>query len=242
VSVLPDIRRPATRRVNARCPTTRCRHQAPVIHSNGLPVPTIHRRTHPGCARAAARSGFRHGPPSPQPMPGPTRPPARRNSPLASRQSRAGHPGIDAQLRQGRSQPFYRGVYATFTGKPTRISVLWAAVLRGGPGAILSHYSAAELDGLADRPGPACHVMISSARRLTAFQDQGRGSGGAAPSQTSGMGVEGSARRATSTWRFERMRAWMSSVTSQTLTFIPATTAPPDSQNAMNSRASRSPR
>jgi len=77
---------------------------------------------------------------------------------------------IDAKLRQGRWQPFYRGVYATFTGKPARISVLWAAVLRGGPGAILSHHSAAELDGLADRPGPACHVMISSARRLTAFQ------------------------------------------------------------------------
>jgi hypothetical protein len=34
----------------------------------------------------------------------------------------------------------------------------------------------------------------------------------------------------------------MSSVTSQTFTFMPAMTRPPDSQNAMNSRASRSPR
>ena len=56
------------------------------------------------------------------------------------------------------------------------------------------------------------------------------------------MGMLLSVRRATSTTLPERMRAWMSSVTSQTFTFMPAITRPPDSQNAMNSRASRSPR
>jgi hypothetical protein len=60
----------------------------------------------------------------------------------------------------------YRGVYAAFTGEPARTSLLWAAVLRVGPGAALSYQSAAELDGLADQPGPAIHVTVSSARRL----------------------------------------------------------------------------
>jgi hypothetical protein len=74
---------------------------------------------------------------------------------------------VDSQLRQSRWQALYPGVYATFTGEPTRIAVLWPAVLRAGPGAVLSHSSAAELDGLIDRPVPAVHVMISGARRLT---------------------------------------------------------------------------
>jgi hypothetical protein len=77
---------------------------------------------------------------------------------------------IDAHLRWGHWQSLYRGVYATFTGEPSRIPILWAAVLRAGSGAILSHQSAAEVDGLAGQPGPVCHVMISSARRLTPLQ------------------------------------------------------------------------
>jgi hypothetical protein len=76
---------------------------------------------------------------------------------------------IDSQLRRSHWQTLYRGVYATFTGEPTRIAVLWSAVLRAGPGAVLSHYSAAELDGLMDGPVPAIHVMISGARRLATF-------------------------------------------------------------------------
>lgn len=78
-------------------------------------------------------------------------------------------PAIDSQLRWRHWRVMRRGVYATFTGEPTRNAVLWAAVLRAGPGAVLSHHSAAELDGLIDRPTPAIHVMISSARRLTIF-------------------------------------------------------------------------
>ena len=60
--------------------------------------------------------------------------------------------------------------------------------------------------------------------------------------QMSERGMDGSARRAGSRVRFERMRDWMSSVTSQTLTFMPAIRRPPLSQNAMNSRVERSPR
>src|SRR5580704_8586219 len=68
---------------------------------------------------------------------------------------------IDAHLRRGRWQQIYRGVYATFTGEPSRAALRWAALLRAGPDAALSHWTAAELDGLADRPVPALHVSIS---------------------------------------------------------------------------------
>ncbi|HTW00601.1 MAG TPA: hypothetical protein VMF87_09910, partial [Streptosporangiaceae bacterium] len=59
---------------------------------------------------------------------------------------------IDGQLRWGRWQPLYFGVYAAFTGVPSRESLLWAGLLRAGPGAVLSHHTAAELDGLTDHP------------------------------------------------------------------------------------------
>jgi hypothetical protein len=46
--------------------------------------------------------------------------------------------------------------------------VLWAAVLRGGPGAALSHHSAAELDGLIDKPSGCIHVTVEPTRRVAA--------------------------------------------------------------------------
>jgi hypothetical protein len=72
----------------------------------------------------------------------------------------------DAQQHVGRWQPLYRGVYATFTGAPSRTAILWAAVLRGGPGAALGYHTAAEVDGLADRPSQAIHLIVSSSRRV----------------------------------------------------------------------------
>ncbi len=73
---------------------------------------------------------------------------------------------IDSQLRNGRWQTLYQGVYATYTGQPSRMGLLWAAVLRGGPGAALSYQTAAELDGLIDRPGGCVHVTVGPARRV----------------------------------------------------------------------------
>jgi hypothetical protein len=84
----------------------------------------------------------------------------------------------DVQLHVGRWQPLYRGVYAAFTGQPSRLAVLWAAALRGGPGAALSYHTAAELDGLADRPSGAIHVTI---RRLQQITISGREYQGLAP-------------------------------------------------------------
>ena len=74
-------------------------------------------------------------------------------------------PAIDDRLRRHHWQPLYCGVYAAFTGQPSRTAVLWGAVLRAGPGAVLSHRTAAELDLLAD-PGGAIHVTIPTSRRI----------------------------------------------------------------------------
>jgi very-short-patch-repair endonuclease len=57
---------------------------------------------------------------------------------------------IDALLRRGRWRALYYGVYAAHNGGMTRPSLLWAAVRRCGPNAVLSHRTAAELDGLVD--------------------------------------------------------------------------------------------
>ena len=74
---------------------------------------------------------------------------------------------IDTMLRAGRWQPLYRGVYAAFTGQPSRDAILWAAVCRCGPTAALSYHSAAELDGLADDTAPLIHVTISAQLQFT---------------------------------------------------------------------------
>lgn len=70
---------------------------------------------------------------------------------------------IKNQLRHGRWQRLHRGVYATFSGTPTRHAELWAALLRAGHGAALSHHSAAELYGLLDGRHPVIHVTVPHA-------------------------------------------------------------------------------
>jgi hypothetical protein len=83
---------------------------------------------------------------------------------------------IDVRLRQGRWQRLYRGVYATFTGRPSRECFLWAAVLRSGPGTALSYNSAAELDGLAEVRAGAIHVTVLPERKV-AITGHERGAG-----------------------------------------------------------------
>lgn len=72
---------------------------------------------------------------------------------------------IDRRLRSGTWQRLRRGAYAAFTGDPSREAKLWAAVLRAGPGAALSHQTAAELHGLIDKPTGPIHVSIPARRR-----------------------------------------------------------------------------
>jgi Transcriptional regulator, AbiEi antitoxin len=74
---------------------------------------------------------------------------------------------ITTRLERGRWQQLYRGVYVVFNGPPPRAAWLWAAVLRAGPGAVLSHLSAAELHGLIDIPAEAIFVTVPSTRRVS---------------------------------------------------------------------------
>ena len=74
---------------------------------------------------------------------------------------------ISTRLERGRWQQLHWGVYAMFTGPVPRETELWAALLRAGPGAVLSHLTAAELHGLIDHPGESIYVTVPSARRVT---------------------------------------------------------------------------
>jgi hypothetical protein len=64
----------------------------------------------------------------------------------------------------GRWRRLHFGVYAAFTGQPPRSAVLWAAVLRAGARALLSHETAAELDGLVDKPSKLVHLTVPYSR------------------------------------------------------------------------------
>jgi hypothetical protein len=78
---------------------------------------------------------------------------------------------IVSKMRHDRWLQVYRGVYATFTGPIGRDARLWAVVLYAGPGARLSHETAAELVHLTDRPSPLIHVSIASDRRVVPPKD-----------------------------------------------------------------------
>ena len=67
---------------------------------------------------------------------------------------------VRSMLRSGGWQPLHRGVYATYPGQLRRSSALWAALLRAGPDAVLSHLTAAELDQLVSPGSPAASPVI----------------------------------------------------------------------------------
>jgi very-short-patch-repair endonuclease len=68
------------------------------------------------------------------------------------------------RVRNGRWQRLQRGVYAAFSGEPAREAVLWAALLRAGPGAVLSHQTAAERHGLIDEPSSVITITVPTSR------------------------------------------------------------------------------
>jgi predicted transcriptional regulator of viral defense system len=73
---------------------------------------------------------------------------------------------IGTRTGTGRWQRIYPGVLATFSGEPGREALLWAAVLRAGPGAALSHETAAELHGLSRKPAQLIHLTVPAGRRV----------------------------------------------------------------------------
>ncbi len=77
---------------------------------------------------------------------------------------------IRFRVSSGRWRQIHPGVYATFSGVPGRGPRLWAAVLSAGPGAMLSHETAAELHRLADQPADLIHVTVPRERRVVAAE------------------------------------------------------------------------
>jgi Transcriptional regulator, AbiEi antitoxin len=71
---------------------------------------------------------------------------------------------VETWVQHGRWVRLDRGIYATGSGPPSRMALLWAALLRAGPGAVLSHETAAELSGLIGEPAPAIHVTVPARR------------------------------------------------------------------------------
>jgi very-short-patch-repair endonuclease len=74
---------------------------------------------------------------------------------------------IYSRIRSGRWQRLHPGVYAMFSGEPSREARLWAAVLHAGAGAMLSHHTAAELWKLADDVNPLIHITVPGERRVS---------------------------------------------------------------------------
>jgi len=73
---------------------------------------------------------------------------------------------IAYRVISGRWQRIYPGVYATFSGRLSRNARLWAAVRWVGDGAMLSHETAAEVQGIIDRPlGTTIHITVPLRRR-----------------------------------------------------------------------------
>lgn len=86
---------------------------------------------------------------------------------LARRQSTSS--GINPRAMRGsvsigRWQRLQRGVYAAFSGDPARETMLWAALLRAGPGAVLSHQTAAERHRLVDEPSSVISITVPASR------------------------------------------------------------------------------
>lgn len=73
---------------------------------------------------------------------------------------------IEYRVKSGQWQRVHPGVYATFSGLLSRDARLWAAVLWAGKGAMLSHETAAEVQGIIDKPlGNKIHITVSLRRR-----------------------------------------------------------------------------
>ncbi len=86
---------------------------------------------------------------------------------IASRQGAMAGVGprvMRGRVSSGRWQRLQRGVYATFSGDPARETMLWAALLRAGSDAVLSHQTAAERHGLLDAPSPVIIITVPASR------------------------------------------------------------------------------
>jgi len=82
-----------------------------------------------------------------------------------ARQAGLSKKALRHRLKTGRWRRLGYGVYATFTGELSREARLWAAVRRAGPGAMLSHETAAEIHKIIDKPSRKIHITVPHRRR-----------------------------------------------------------------------------
>jgi hypothetical protein len=82
-----------------------------------------------------------------------------------ARQARISPDSIKHRLKTGQWRREYWSVYATFSGQAPREAMLWAALKRAGPGAMLSHETAAEVHRLIDKPSTKIHITVPASRR-----------------------------------------------------------------------------
>jgi hypothetical protein len=73
---------------------------------------------------------------------------------------------IDAQIRAPAGNGSIQGSWPPSAGRWAGEAQRWAAVLSAGPGAVLSHETAAELLGLLDEPAEAVHVTVPVGRNI----------------------------------------------------------------------------
>jgi hypothetical protein len=74
---------------------------------------------------------------------------------------------IAHRCSSGRWRRLHPGVYATFSGPAGQQTRVWAALLHAGPGAVLSHRSAAAEQHLLDVAPEVVDVTVDNARRVT---------------------------------------------------------------------------
>lgn len=77
---------------------------------------------------------------------------------------------ITSKVKRGVWRQIHPGVYRTVTGDVSWEANLWAAVLYAGPGALLSHETAAEILGLTNRRCPVVQVTVPASRRVRSPQ------------------------------------------------------------------------
>ncbi len=72
--------------------------------------------------------------------------------------------GVAHRVARGRLHPVFRGVFLVGHPVPPPLARETAALLAAGPGAVLSHRTAAQLHDLLLRPGPTVHVLLVARR------------------------------------------------------------------------------
>ncbi len=73
---------------------------------------------------------------------------------------------LRGHVDSGRWQQLYLGTYATFSGTPSRLAFIWAALLSAGPGAVACQQTAAELYQFGRPAHRAIHLGIPEERHV----------------------------------------------------------------------------